>query len=958
MSTGRSHRARVPCSHGRRKYTSRAPRLLRGEQLEPRTVLAALSPMSYPHVLALPPGGQTGLDAKTPTATPPTVTKPATAGVNSSGYVTGKTTTLSVLGNDGQGASALIYNWTVTSTPAGGSAKFSVNGTNAAQNDTVTFSEAGVYGLKVTIVDPSGLSVASSLNVTVVPALTSISLYSGANVLVNSNSLLDVTGTSQTLRAVALDQFGNQLATQPSFSWSPTLYPAGAKPSLAGSGNTETLTFGKAGSYGVSVSASGNGGQAATSAAILVLAEPTYIAVDQVGGSAVVSGTSAQFTVSQFQDQFHNLMSTTTTLSWTATTLPGGAAVPKFAVSGSTTTVNFSAAGTYVLAAKETDASHDVVSQAVTVTVKQTLTSIVVTPGTASIQSGATQQFNAQGLDQFQRAMTTTQPTFAWSASGGKIGSTGLFTAPSTAGTYNVAAGCPLAGGGSVAGGAKVTVAAPSPSPAPNPAPSPAPGGLKDPVLAALVQKLDADGSLNRADMIQILTSVGTNGTVSATDLSDLKTILADATQYNMPNYVQVLAGDVVNGNPANAQYQGAPLGNLVAGSSAAQLDKLIDKWFLGTDLPALTSSSLTYTMASGSLFPNTPSHNDEFQGELGDCYFISSLGTIADSNPAAIEDMFINNGDGTYTVRFYGGSYGTFYNSNGTVSDGFTSGAGTADYVTVNCALPTYSNGVFVYADYGFNASSPTNSLWIPLAEKAYAEWNATGNAGRDGQNVYASIEGGWMATVDAQVLGHNATDYNLTASTQQAMISALAANQAVTIGTDSSNNSADTLPYGLYGSHAYAVIGYNASANLFTLYNPWGCDQPGVLSWSQLEATCGGFVTAATTGSAPISSGNLSASLAAAASIPAAISGALASPSVATKVSSVAAWTTVPAGERHPPSACRRAESTRITRRRSWPIDRCRMFLPRMRRTGRWPPGSMPCWPEKTWTVCSRSK
>ena len=54
-----------------------------------------------------------------------------------------------------------------------------------------------------------------------------------------------------------------------------------------------------------------------------------------------------------------------------------------------------------------------------------------------------------------------------------------------------------------------------------------------------------------------------------------------------MPSYVQVLAGDVVNGNPANAHYQGAPLGNLAAGSSAAQLDDLIDKWFYGTDLPA-----------------------------------------------------------------------------------------------------------------------------------------------------------------------------------------------------------------------------------------------------------------------------------------------------------------------------------------------------------------------------------
>ena len=73
------------------------------------------------------------------------------------------------------------------------------------------------------------------------------------------------------------------------------------------------------------------------------------------------------------------------------------------------------------------------------------------------------------------------------------------------------------------------------------------------------MQELDAGGSLNRADMIRILTSVGTAGTVSATDLSDLKTILANAAQYNMPNYVQVLAGDVVNGNPANANYQAPP---------------------------------------------------------------------------------------------------------------------------------------------------------------------------------------------------------------------------------------------------------------------------------------------------------------------------------------------------------------------------------------------------------------
>ena len=114
------------------------------------------------------------------------------------------------------------------------------------------------------------------------------------------------------------------------------------------------------------------------------------------------------------------------------------------------------------------------------------------------------------------------QPAFTWTVGGGAISSSGLFTAPSTAGNYRVTAKC-----GSIAGGAKVTVTAPPPVTIA--LTSPDSDWTARPVLAALVQKLDADGSLNRADMIQILTSVGTGGTVSATDLADLKTILANA---------------------------------------------------------------------------------------------------------------------------------------------------------------------------------------------------------------------------------------------------------------------------------------------------------------------------------------------------------------------------------------------------------------------------------------------
>ena len=62
-----------------------------------------------------------------------------------------------VLGGDAQGESSLVYKWTVTSAPGGGAAMFSANGTNAAKNDTVTFTKAGVYGIMVTIVDRRGL---------------------------------------------------------------------------------------------------------------------------------------------------------------------------------------------------------------------------------------------------------------------------------------------------------------------------------------------------------------------------------------------------------------------------------------------------------------------------------------------------------------------------------------------------------------------------------------------------------------------------------------------------------------------------------------------------------------------------------------------------------------------------------------------------------------------------------
>lgn len=89
--------------------------------------------------------------------------------------------------------------------------------------------------------------------------------------------------------------------------------------------------------------------------------------------------------------------------------------------------------------------------------VVQTLTSVKVTPATASVVTGATLRFTATAYDQNGAAMAT-QPTFTWAAAGGgTIDATGLFTATGAGGPFAVTATT-----GAVSGSASVTVTAPA----------------------------------------------------------------------------------------------------------------------------------------------------------------------------------------------------------------------------------------------------------------------------------------------------------------------------------------------------------------------------------------------------------------------------------------------------------------------------------------------------------------
>lgn len=66
-----------------------------------------------------------------------------------------------------------------------------------------------------------------------------------------------------------------------------------------------------------------------------------------------------------------------------------------------------------------------------------TLASITVSPGTATIEVEATQQFTASGT---LSDSSSSSVTVSWSATGGSINSSGLYTAPEDAGTYTITA--------------------------------------------------------------------------------------------------------------------------------------------------------------------------------------------------------------------------------------------------------------------------------------------------------------------------------------------------------------------------------------------------------------------------------------------------------------------------------------------------------------------------------------
>lgn len=213
---------------------------------------------------------------------------------------------------------------------------------------------------------------------------------------------------------------------------------------------------------------------------------------------------------------------------------------------------------------------------------------------------------------------------------------------------------------------------------------------------------------------------------------------------------------------------------------------------------PKITSDASGYQSFSGPNYPlfsaNGPSRDDIEQGDIGDCYYLSVLSSVAHADPNLIRQSVVELGDGTYVVDFHHNGANVF--------------------VRVNADLPVASYGL-VFAGLGAQ-----NSMWVAIMEKAYTFF-------RTGAGSYASIDSGWMDQAYSALGSSSQSTYS--ASSAQNLLtmigSQLSAGKSVTMAFATAANGADVIT-----DHAYTVVsvGDDASGNpnSLTVRNPWGVD------------------------------------------------------------------------------------------------------------------------------------
>ena len=253
-------------------------------------------------------------------------------------------------------------------------------------------------------------------------ATATIAVAAGA---VNSISITPASGAVQQgktlqLSATFFDVSGNTV-TGTSVTWT------SASPSVAAVSGTGIVTGVAVGSTSITVASNGKSKSAAITVIALPKATLSSLALNP-NSVSLAAGATQRFSVS---GTWSDGSSTTPTVTYSAT---GGTIT-----SAGVYTAGNSAGSFRVVAVEQggTTADSSVVTIAVPASAPPTLTRVTISPASVTLAPNGTAQFKTSAT---WSDGSTTSPAVSYSASGGSISSSGLYTAGSTGGSFRVIA--------------------------------------------------------------------------------------------------------------------------------------------------------------------------------------------------------------------------------------------------------------------------------------------------------------------------------------------------------------------------------------------------------------------------------------------------------------------------------------------------------------------------------------
>lgn len=265
-------------------------------------------------------------------------------------------------------------------------------------------------------------------------------------------------------------------------------------------------------------------------------------------------------------------------------------------------------------------------------------------------------------------------------------------------------------------------------------------------------------------------------------------------------------------------------------GSAFIAPDLLVEPMSLATSTAATTVVKTTSTTQATALYlteagdKTAISVNDIHQGQIGDCFALSSIGEIALLSPSTIQNMIKVNTDGTESVTLY------------TAANGKTPGVGNTSYKAVTEKVTN------VFAANGVNNGATqdvvngTKEIWVQVMEKAFAMLNG----GVSSANTYTGIANGGSPIIAMEQLTGKAASSTTPASlTLEQLQAHVTAKDLIVMDTKSSGG----LPFNLVSGHAYmfqGIVGTGASASV-QLLNPWGTNQPSLIPFAKLSQGIG---------------------------------------------------------------------------------------------------------------------